>query len=438
MRTNALAVVLFMALSLGAANAHAESVRVEADLDHAVLQAKAKQTAYLRLALTGMVPAGETHRAPMNVAIVIDRSGSMTGRKIEQAKAAAIAAIDRMRPDDIVSVVAYDSTVSVLVPATKVADRSEVVRGIRRLRAGGNTALFAGTVKGAAEVRKFLAPGRVNRVILLSDGRANVGPDSPAELSQLGRSLREEGIGVTTVGLGLDYNEDLMAGLARSSGATFTYVENAADLTKLYELGFAGLSRVVASEIVARVEFAEGFRPVRVLGRDAEIVGQRVTVPIAHLYGEAADEILVEFETPRVEAAEREVAEIDVSYHWIPTESAERVKAAVSAHFSASRRQVDESANPKVKIAVAQRLADARTKKAIRMRDEGRMEDAERELRDAAGYLSAQAERFDSETLRKQSEEVREDSRSVRGSEWKARRKRIKRATMRPAMDEAF
>src|SRR5690606_9640008 len=108
--------------------------------------------------------------------------------------------------------------VEVLVPATKVSDRATIDRGIQRLRAGGMTALFAGVVKGATEVRKFLSRDRVNRVILLSDGAANVGPASAGELGRLGTTLRKEGIAVTTVGLGLGYNEDLMVQLAQGSG----------------------------------------------------------------------------------------------------------------------------------------------------------------------------------------------------------------------------
>src|SRR6185436_579493 len=138
-----------------------------------------KQTSYVRVGLTG-IPINDTGRTPVNVAIVLDKSGSMAGEKLRKAKEAAIVSIDRLGPNDIVSVIAYDQTVEVLVPATKVSDRLALHRAIERLSADGNTALFAGVSKGAAEVRKFLDPHRVNRIILLSDGQANIGPSSPA------------------------------------------------------------------------------------------------------------------------------------------------------------------------------------------------------------------------------------------------------------------
>ena len=174
-----------------------------------------KQAAFVKIGLTGFKLDSKDKRAPVNVAIVLDKSGSMEGDKIAKAKDAAIAAIGRLGSDDIVSVVAYDSTVQVIVPATKLSDKESVIEQIRRIEAGGSTALFAGVSKGADELRKFLDKNRVNRVILLSDGLANVGPQSPSELGALGASLMKEGISVSTMGLGLDYNEDLMTKLAQ-------------------------------------------------------------------------------------------------------------------------------------------------------------------------------------------------------------------------------
>ncbi len=135
---------------------------------------------HLRIALEGFPLPDPAKRSPVNVAIVIDRSGSMLGDKIQNARRAAIQAIDRLRDDDIVSVVAYDTGVEVLVPATRASDREEIKRRIETIKADGNTALFAGVSKGAAEVRKFRDDKYVNRVILLSDGLANIGPASPS------------------------------------------------------------------------------------------------------------------------------------------------------------------------------------------------------------------------------------------------------------------
>jgi Mg-chelatase subunit ChlD len=179
-----------------------------------LVEAGKQQTAFVKISLTGFEQTLNTERPPVNVAVVLDRSGSMAGEKLNQAKQAAILATQRLGKNDIISVVAYGSDVEVVLPATRMTDRETIEGKIQAITSDGNTALFAGVSKGADEVRKFMKKDSVNRVILLSDGLANVGPQSPTELGALGASLGKEGISVTTIGLGLGYNEDLMTRLA--------------------------------------------------------------------------------------------------------------------------------------------------------------------------------------------------------------------------------
>ena len=215
---------------------------------------------YVRIGLTGFELESEKERQPVNVAIVIDKSGSMQGDKIVQARKAAIQAVDRLRDDDIVSIITYDSVVTVVVPATKASDREQIKKKIQSIRAGGNTALFAGVSKAAGEARKFLDDQRVNRIILLSDGKANVGPSTPAELEQLGQSLIKEGISVSTLGLGLGYNENLMSRLALASSGNHVFIEDAENLVQVFQNEFDDVMSVVAQKIKIKAKLAEGIR----------------------------------------------------------------------------------------------------------------------------------------------------------------------------------
>ena len=113
----------------------------------------------------------------------------------------------------------------------------------------------------------------MNRVILLSDGQANVGPKSATELGELGMSLGKEGISVTTIGLGAGYNEDLMANLAGYSDGNHAFVENAEDLVRIFNYEFGDVLSVVAQDLVIRIQLMDGVRPMRLLGRDGEILG---------------------------------------------------------------------------------------------------------------------------------------------------------------------
>ncbi|MGA2870147.1 MAG: VWA domain-containing protein, partial [Verrucomicrobiota bacterium] len=166
----------------------------------------------------------KARRTPLNLAVVIDRSGSMTGTKLEQTKQAAMQLVDRLAPNDIFSLVIFSDEAQVLVPAQKVEDKDALKEKIESIEADGSTALYAGVQMGADQLDEFLSSKRINRVILLSDGLANVGPRTPRELRRFGRQLAERGISVTTIGVGDDYNEDLMAGLAEASDANYYYV----------------------------------------------------------------------------------------------------------------------------------------------------------------------------------------------------------------------
>ena len=177
--------------------------------------------------------ADDSRRAPMNLSIVLDRSGSMEGAKIEKARQAAAMAVDKLGDDDFFSLVTYDNETDLLIAPERIGGRDhreDLKARIHRIQPGGSTALHAGVVLGAKQVRRYFARERVNRVILLSDGIANVGPSSTSDLASLGRELRGDGIAVSTIGLGDDYNEDLMTALAEASNANYYYVKDAEKL----------------------------------------------------------------------------------------------------------------------------------------------------------------------------------------------------------------
>ncbi len=232
-------------------SASAKQVAVDVSMAQPVMAAGEKpQTTTLKVGLTGFeLPRGGDGRPPVNVAIVLDKSGSMSEPKLAHAKDAAKMAIQRLGSQDIVSIIAYDHNVEVLVPATKVSDRKSMLAAIDRIAIGGNTALFAGVAKGADEVRKFRQRELVNRIILLSDGQANVGPKSPGALGNLGASLAKEGIAVTTIGLGSGYNEDLMFALADKSDGNHTFAESPSQLATAFDAEFGDILTVAAQEL---------------------------------------------------------------------------------------------------------------------------------------------------------------------------------------------
>ena len=167
-------------------------------------------------------------------------------------------------------------------------------RGSIASRPGGSTALHAGVVLGAKQIRELFSKERVNRVILLSDGLANVGPSTTSELARLGRDLRGDGIAVSTVGLGDDYNEDLMTALAEASNANYYYVKDAEKLPGIFaqELGMA--RSLIARNVIIRIEAPDGVQLKEIIGQpEIECHDRTAEIKMPELFGAEKRRFLV-------------------------------------------------------------------------------------------------------------------------------------------------
>ena len=372
----------------------ADTYQVKLDVSpvHSVLKAGDKQTTWIRVGLRGFKLEGDHTRSGVNLAIVLDKSGSMQGEKIEQARNAAVDAINMLQADDIVSIVTYDSTVEVLVPATKLTDKRSVIKAIKAIRPGGNTALFAGVSKGAAEVRKFLDKNRVNRVILLSDGLANVGPSSPGELGSLGKSMQKENISVSTLGLGLGYNEDLMVQLATTSGGNHLFIEEASELADIFRSEFDDVLSVVAQEVDVMVTIPEGIRPVRVLGNDADINGQQIVTRMSQIYSQQDKHVVIEVEVPSSETNRKlKLASVKVTYANMKTHESDRLSGDTKVTFSEDSEKVSSSLDRKVMADVVALVSSEQNKLATKFLDEGNLWGCRRVLQENVRFLNSNA-----------------------------------------------
>lgn len=427
-RKMALGLAAGLTLLLSAA-APAAQVRLILEPAQEVLPADRPAATYLKIVLEGLAPPQPERRAPINVALVIDRSGSMRGEKLAHAKQAAEMALEHLRDDDIVSVVLYDHTVDVLVPATKLHDRPMIEQRIRSVQAGGNTALFAGVSKGAAELRKFLDRKRVNRAVLLSDGLANVGPSTPEELQGLGRELGGQTISVSTIGLGLGYNEDLMVRLAGASDGNHVFAERPEELASVFEKEFGTLGSVVAQGVAIEVEFLDGMRPIRILGREGEIRGSRLSARMNQIYGGQQQYLLVEIETPPgPSGAERPLARVEVRYDDLFSRQNERLEQTARVRYSADAQEVEASANREVLISVAEQKAAAMDDEALALKDRGDVAGAQQVFRNKAALLQREGEKLDSDKLKVQSGMSREAEAAAAApaSEWNKARKAVR------------
>jgi Ca-activated chloride channel homolog len=254
---------------------------------------------YLRLAIN----TPRFHRPvrkPVNLSVVLDRSGSMSEEsKIDYAKAALRALVDQLRPEDIFSLVIYDDVVEVLRPAERVGRDKEEIRAIvNEIAPRGWTNLGGGMLEGFHQVEKNTGREYINRVVLLSDGLANQGITDPERLSGIARKQRDRAISLSTIGVGLDYNENLMVALSETGGGNYYFLESSRNLASVLRKEFDRLGDVMAQNVTIELELGHGVRLLDAIGYDHSANGRTVSIPVGDLYGEDARDVTLELDVP--------------------------------------------------------------------------------------------------------------------------------------------
>lgn len=215
----------------------------------------------LPILLRIQVPQPETQNEhpPLNLAFVLDTSGSMAdANKINFAKKAVLYALKALRPKDRVAVVVFNDEVQVLQPSTQATNLEGLAQAISQLKAQGSTALHAGWLEGATQVATHLEPGRLNRVILLSDGQANRGLTDPSIIAEQVRGLAERGVSTSTLGVGTDYNEKLMVAMAQAGQGNYYFIESPEDLPGIFGLELHGLSATQGVQVRLSLSASKG------------------------------------------------------------------------------------------------------------------------------------------------------------------------------------
>ena len=380
-------------------------------LDRDILPAGRNETAIIKIALDVPAIPIETTRPPVNLTLVLDRSGSMSGNKIIKAREAAITALRLLGPQDMFSLVIYDHHVQTLIPPQSAANSEWLESQIMHIRTGGNTALFGAVSQGAAEIRKNLNKKFVHRIILLSDGLANVGPSTPADLSRLGAALLKEGISVTTIGIGTDFNEDLMTGLADRSDGNHYFVESSVDLPRIFASELGDVLSVVASKITIELETPDNVRPLRIIGREGRINGNRVEIHLNQLYGGQQKYALIEVAVQPGQADQiLKIANARCNYENAFTNQPEHTSAKAQIRFSTHPEEVLQSANkPVLKAVIANEIAASRDR-ALDLYNAGNKAEAITEIRESSSRLKAQSSSLGFSDLSDQAEAFADDA----------------------------
>jgi secreted protein with Ig-like and vWFA domain len=365
-------------------------MKLHVESDRTLIRSAARSTRYVRVAFTAPQVERRRVRLPVNVALVLDRSGSMSGGKLDLAREAAEAALALLNPDDRFAVVVYDDRVDVVAasgPAT-VSARSRAADRLRGIAPRGSTDLCAGWLTGCEQVGREIDEESIGRCLLLTDGLANHGITDHSELTRHAGELRSRGVATSTLGVGDDFDERLLQAMAEAGGGNAYYLRDAEQISEYLESEIGEALEVVARGATLVVGLPAG-ATARPLGRQrARQSGHTLRIELDDLVSGQEVELVVAVRFP----GGRDGSQADALFSL---EDRDRALGATEQRLSwtyASHRENDHQPRELTVARAVARFyaAQARTEAVNRNRD-GDLEAARKVLRATADRIRSYA-----------------------------------------------
>ncbi|SDO86748.1 Ca-activated chloride channel family protein [Paenibacillus sp. yr247] len=306
------------------------------------------EKAFLLLEMKGNAGI-QSERAPMNVSLVMDRSGSMSGAPLEYSKKACQFVVEQMSQMDQLSIVAFDNEVDTVFAPQPVTHKELLKQKINSIRTGGSTNLSGGLLQGIQYVMQGKADGSVNRVLLLSDGHSNAGITDPAKLQSIAKEFHSMGVGVTTMGVGDGFDEELMEGIANQGGGNFYFIEHPEDIPGIFSKELEGLSSIVAQNVQLAIQPSGATQITNIFGYNAHDVKDGLKLSLGDVYEQEVKSILIEFTLFPHTAGTHKI--VDLQWDFVDvTEGAKMISLQhmVESHFTNDLNLIAHSPNPLV------------------------------------------------------------------------------------------
>jgi len=277
-------------------------MRLSARFEHSLLAVETEQDVHCMLELTSPDAPGSDARTPLDLALVIDRSGSMAGRKLEVTKACAAYLARRLAPTDRIALVTYDDEVRLVAPLAQAGPA--LGPAIASIGSGGTTNLSGGWMKGLEVVGGAPERGAVRRVLLLTDGLANVGVTDPGALVAMARKAsKQQHVGTTTIGFGADFAEQLLTDMADAGGGNGHFAASPEDAPGIFATEFEDLVSLVAQNVSVEVRGGEHVQVLGVLnGFPCVGVDGGIQAQLGDAYGGETRRVVFRLHVPSLQA----------------------------------------------------------------------------------------------------------------------------------------
>ncbi|MDO8684142.1 MAG: VWA domain-containing protein [Armatimonadota bacterium] len=287
-------------------------------------------------------------RAPLNLALVIDRSGSMEGEPLEYVKRACAYVVDLLEPSDILTIVTFEEQIEVLMPARRIVNKALIKEHINRIEVGNTTNIYDGLVAGCSQVAAVRAEGYVNRVLAFTDGEPTAGIKDFTSIVGMVAEQKSRGVTVTVLGFGPEYNEELLAGIARRSGGNYYYISRPDLIPEVFRKELEVLMSTVARNLRLKLNLSRWVQVRQAYGKLPTYGARSAEVTLTDLERGSAQSALWEVEFMPRPAGVYRVARVELIYDDSVSGRPERLVQDVVFEFTPDRDLVANNANPAV------------------------------------------------------------------------------------------
>lgn len=399
-------------------------------LDYDILTVERPQKLYLMARLVSNATSNSYTRRPLNLALVLDRSGSMAGNKLDYTRQAAQFLVQHLGSDDILSIVLYNEQVTTLVPPEPVAHKDAINQRLDQMKASGMTNLSGGWLEGCKWVEDGQRSEVMSRVILMTDGLANRGVTNHDQLVALAKQKRDANVITTTMGLGTDFNEDLLIAMADAGGGAFYFIESPEVAPTIFKEELRDLLNVVGQNLTVSIEMTDHVSTVNQLNAyNMHSDGKRISFSLGDIYGDEIKTLILELSIPAMRTiGECEIARLRFEYDEITNGTTQHQTLDMPIMVNVVGANTEQEGNQDVRRSVLLLQAARARRDAVSAADKGDYDRASQILKLAANAI------HDSQILHKElSEEhdalVEQASEMQRGDEFYDSRSRKMMAT---------
>jgi len=333
-------------------------------------------------------------RTPLNLVLILDRSGSMeSDNKLTFAKKAVISVLNLLHDDDIVHLVAYDSSVSIIFENARASTRHQLHNLVDTIDTAGSTNMSGALEVGAGLLEKHIYDGYSRRMFLFSDGQANVGLKTCAELTKLVASYNSKGIITDSFGIGADFDSAIMKGIADSGGARFYFLASSDLIELLVSKALVCVFGVCASHVRLIVRGKNGAIVTKIWGHENLVAG----ASLGELHSNNIRSVLCEYTCSGAENTEHETLSYELQYNHPSDANGTPVviKNTLSIKFVEDESLVNK-VDPRVKVLYTSQIAADMDKKIAKLVEEGNRKEA-LDIADQQIRLLRDAQQYDDE-----------------------------------------